>query len=431
MESMMSRFRDARFVARIFWILAVLSIAIWSQIPSYSVGWDVDVYKSAIASVGAGHNPYEDAMAVQRAYQSNPRAYQPGVAIPYSYVYSPITLPVIRFIARLPQRIFWGIYWAVYFFFATLVIWVGLQFTENKERPIFLLLSSVAIFFPGMLENDVLFSGNVAYILYGLVFFAALIGWKKQRWTWFYAAVLLSGCCKAPMLTLLAIPVLSARRQWLPAGLTAVAGIAMFAIQPKLWPVLFHSYMQAVELQFSYNRDFSSSPAGLIANALYGVYPYQMSTLISYLAYALIIGAVLFYLSKKFLAGYFSLTQWVPVLLVGTILLNPRVMEYDIAPITLPIVLVVWRVLGRGRTLVITSVMMGLYFAIINTLAAQNHVGLSNPPWKLTAGITMVAVFAFGSWDLWQKAQDAERFLTPEAQLNSVGAADAKVSATS
>jgi hypothetical protein len=189
-------------------------------------------------------------------------------------------------------------------------------------------------------------------------------------------------------------------------------GIAMFLVQPKIWPTLFHSYMQAVELQFSYNRDFSSSPAGLIANALYGVIPYQLTTLVSYLAYAVVVGAILLYLSRKFLAGYLSLNQWAPILLVGTILLNPRVMEYDIAPVTLPVALVVWRLFARGRKVLPTAILMSLYFAIINLLAAQNHTGLTNPPWKLTAGFTLMAVFLAGSWNLLLQIREAERSLS-------------------
>jgi hypothetical protein len=205
----------------------------------------------------------------------------------------------------------------------------------------------------------------------------------------------------------------------------------MFLIQPKIWPTLFHSYMQAVELQFSYNRDFSSSPAGLIANALYGVVPYQVTTLVSYLAYAAVVGSLLLYLSRKFLAGYLSLNEWAPVLLVGTILLNPRIMEYDIAPVTLPIALVIWRLFARGRTLITTAVLMSLYFAVINLLAAQNHVGLTNPPWKLTAGFTLMAVFLAGTWNLLRQVRVIERSLSIAEAPETSGMVEAGVIAAS
>ena len=393
-------------MAVVFWGLSLTAILIWSLIPSYTAGWDVNVYRHAILSLRAGHDPYADAIAVQQAYQHNPRAYQPGVDIPYSYVYSPVTLPVLRLISELPLRLSGTVYWTIYLLCAALIVWAGMQFLDEKERPVFGLLAPVAIYFPGLLQRDVLFSGNVAFILYGLTLCAAIAGWRRGRWGWFYAAVLLAGCCKAPMLSLLVIPVLSARRQWLPAVATGVAGLGTFVLQPYLWPALFHNYMQAVELQFTYNRDFSSSPAGLVANALFFRLPYQKTSLVCYLSYAVVVAGVLVYFSRKYLAGRISLNQWAPLLLVGAILLDPRVMEYDLTPIALPMALLAWRTFARGRSLRATIVLMAIFFAVINTLAALPHSGLSNPPWKLTAGCTMVAVFAAGAWTLWRQLQD-------------------------
>ena len=404
---MKSRFKDASLIARIFWVLALTSIFIWSLIPSYDKGWDVDVYKNAMVSLRAGHDPYADAIAVQTKYQADPHRYELGDPIPYSYVYSPITLPLLRWLSKFPFVVIGSIYWTFYVVAAALMIWVGMQFVEEREKGVFGIISSVVIFFPGMLENDVLFSGNIAYILYAAVLAGAWVGWKKNRWLWFYAAVLVAGCCKAPMLSLLAIPVLSARKQWINAALTGATGLAMFAMQPRIWPELFRHYMTAVDLQFAFNRDFSSSPAGLVTNALFNVVPYKQTSVVAYLVCAACVGGTLFYLSRKFFAGAFSLKQWVPLLLVGVILLNPRIMEYDIVPITLPVTLVAWRFFARGKTLQWTIAFMALFFAILNTLAAQSHSGLTNPPWKLTAGFMLMTVFFAGAWNLAKAAHEA------------------------
>jgi hypothetical protein len=162
--------------------------------------------------------------------------------------------------------------------------------------------------------------------------------------------------------------------------------------------------MEAVDLQFRFNRDFSSSPAGLVANALFFRVPYRISSVVCYLAYAAAIVVVLFLLSRRFMAGALTIEQFGPVLLVGTILLNPRIMEYDIAPITIPVALIVWRVAGRGRTFLQTVIGMSVVFAVINFLASRHHVGLANPPWKLTAGCFLVTVFTAGVWDLFLRA---------------------------
>ncbi|QMV17730.1 DUF2029 domain-containing protein [Granulicella sp. 5B5] len=404
------RYADTAKLARFFWCLSILSIVIWSLIPSYSKGWDIAVYKNAVLSLRAGHDPYADAIAVQEAYQLNPRAYQPGVPIPFSYVYSPITLPVLRAVGALPFAVTGAIYWAVFFALILLGLWATMQLVQPSERGVFGMLAPFAIFFPGMLANDIFFSGNVAYLLYGLVFAAAVRGWRRGRWTLFYVAVLLAGCCKTPMLTLLAIPVFSARRQWLAAIATGAAGMASFLLQPVVWPQLFHHYLEAVELQFRFNRDFSSSPAGLITNALFFHVPYRITSAVSYLAYAVVIVAVLFALSRRYLAGRLTLEQFGPVLLLGTILLNPRIMEYDIAPITIPVALIVWRLAKRSRSTLQATIWMTAIFAAINYLAVRDHAGLTNPPWKLTAGCFLSLVFVAGCWELFQqsKAVDAE-----------------------
>jgi len=263
---------------------------------------------------------------------------------------------------------------------------------EVQERPVFLLLAPVAIFFPGLIQNDVVFSGNVAYILYGLILGAALLGWRRGVWGWFYAATLLAACFKAPMLTLLAIPLLSARRQWVPVGLTAGAWLAEFAAQWVVWPAESRHYMQSLERMFSLSRDFSSSPAGLLAEALYGAVPYRLVLAGAYVLYAIPILGILFFLSRRFFKGRISLEQWVPVMLIGVILLNPRIQEYDVAAITIAMALVAWRFLSQGSALSWVLLRCGLCFLAANILATYR--------WRVTECVVLVGSFAAGAWAL-------------------------------
>ena len=53
-----------RLIPRIFWSCAVLAIVIWALVPGYDAGWDLRVYKAAILSLRAGHDPYEDRKSV-------------------------------------------------------------------------------------------------------------------------------------------------------------------------------------------------------------------------------------------------------------------------------------------------------------------------------------------------------------------------------
>lgn len=372
------------------WVAVVIALAVWTrfEIP----GWDVGVYTAAIHSLHAGHDPYADAMAIQRAYHDH--GGDPNGSLPYSYVYSPITLPLLRLIGSVPFWLSGSAYWVVYALGVLGQMWFAMQFTTGRERRIFLYLVPAAAFFPGLLQNGTVLSGNIAYIVYAAVLLAALMGWRRGTWGWFYVAVLAASCVKPPLLSLVLIPALSARRQWFATGFTAAAGVALFAVQPRIWPSLFANFLKAVDLQFLYNKDFGCSPAGMFSDALFRMgLPYSPSGLIFYLCYAIPLFALLVYLSNRYLRGSITLNQWIPVLLVGVILLNPRIMEYDVAPITLPLALIAWRFFARFTTTARTIVYMGILFTITNGLAAFG--------WevrKLVDAPLLVLVFGAGCW---------------------------------
>ncbi len=384
-----------RRVAVTFWVLSSIAILVWGLVPSYVVGWDLHVYENALHSLKAGHDPYLDGTAVQRAFHAHlaeHRAKEPPDPTPFTYVYSPLTLVFLRFIGLFPVALSNTIYWIVYGAGVLAVILVELQAVEASESRVFMVIAPLALFFPGLLQQDVLFSGNIAYILYGLTLSAAYLGWKRGQWGWFYGVVLFASCCKAPMLSLLAIPILSARKQWMWSCITGAAGLLLFAMQPLIWPALFQHYLEAVELQFSFNHDFSSSPAGLLADALYNVVPYKIMSTGFYLFYAIPLALILLYLSRRFFDGRFSLRQWIPVMLVGVIFLNPRIMEYDVAPITIAMAIVLWRVfrrLGTERAAMVGALLflwvLGLY---------------SRMDWRSTECLLIVGLFAGGTWDL-------------------------------
>jgi hypothetical protein len=126
---------------------------------------------------------------------------------------------------------------------------------------------------------------------------------------------------------------------------------------------------------------------------------------------------LLWILSRKFLNGDFLLREWIPVLLVGVILLNPRIMEYDVAPITLLLALIAWRFFARFTTTTRTVIYMALLIAVTNGIAAFG--------WyirKLVDGPLLVVVFAAGCWTLLQAsetpAEEPEYVLAAAGGLN-------------
>jgi hypothetical protein len=383
------------------WFAVGIALVVWThfEIP----GWDLRVYEAAIHSLRAGHDPYADAMAIQQVYHEkfgDPN----GGARPYSYVYSPITLPLLRLIGAVPSWFSGRMYWGLYILAVLAQLPIVLQFTEPAERRYFEYLLPAASFFPGLLQNGVILSGNIAYFLYAAVFWCAVLGWRRGNWTWFYIVTLLASCVKAPMLSLVVIPVLSANRQWIRAGLTTVTGIVLFAVQPILWPSLFRNFLKAVDLQFLYNRDFGCSPAGLFGDLLDRMrIPYSPGGMIFYLCYAIPLFALLLHLSKKYLGGSLSLRQWAPVLLVGAILLNPRILEYDVAPITLPLALIEWRFFARFGGTARTILFMAIFFVLTSAVAAQGWYVR-----KLVDGPLLVVVFAAGCWTLLRQSRMEE-----------------------
>lgn len=383
------------------WAAVLIALPIWMSLDK--PGWDVAIYHRAVLAVAAGHDPYADAIAVQTAFHQlhihTPYS-NPGTDPPYSYVYSPITLTALRALAHVPALLTGIVYWLLYVLGVLAELWAGLWFARQHERRAFLFMVPVAAFFPGLLANGIVLSGNIAYILYGAMLLAAVYAWRTGTWRWFYLAAVAASCVKAPLLSLILLPALSARKQWLPAIATATLGFALFALQPLIWPDLFHHYLQAVELQFSYNRDFGCSPAGLFSGYLFDHgRSYNPASLYLYAAYALPLFLALLYLARLFHQGRFTLKQWVPVLLIGVILLNPRLIEYDVAPITLPLALIAWRTLRLipNRT---TAIVIGaVAFAALNAIALSSWDlrKLLDGPLLVILFVTGVATLLYGS----------------------------------
>ena len=385
-----------RILAVLCWVGALASLPVLVRAGLSLWGWDLHVYANAIRALQLGHDPYADGIAVQQAFHATPQAHDPGIMPPYTYVYSPITLPFLKLIAHMPMAISGAAYWLVYAVGTLLMVWSGARFFRGNEHTAMLLMAPLAIHFPGMLSNNVILSGNLAYILYGVVLALAWLGWQRNIWWPFYLAVAAVSCVKAPLLTLLAIPVFSAKRQWLPAGIAAIAGLFLFGIQRFLFPSEFANYLKAVALQFQYNQDFGLSPAGLVADWLSVHHlPYTSATTALYVLYAAAIIASLALLSQRHFQGRITLQQLGPVLLLGVILLNPRIKEYDVAPLALPMALIVWRLCNWKSKAPHAVIEFLLFF-----LALQFLSGNDASVWKPLVGITLSALYAAGAWQL-------------------------------
>src|SRR5208337_2862097 len=264
---------------------------VWS---SPGRGWDVAIYYRAMQDVRAGLDPYAAGLARQYAAQAAGRH-------AYTYVYQPLTLLALRAFNLPPVWLAAVLYWTAYGAGYVALVWAVTQCFRPQDRAVMWYFVPLVTFFPALMPNEVILSGNVAYIFYGLLFPAAILGWKRGAWRWFYLAVLLTACFKVPFLTLLAIPALAGERQWPKATAVGAAGLGLFAVQSWLWPVQFHEYLVSVGLQFQFNYDFQRSPAGVLGRILYfrGL-PYSTPCTVTFLIYGSVLFAVLCYFGKLY-----------------------------------------------------------------------------------------------------------------------------------
>ena len=380
-----------------YWILAILGLFAWLATNRH--GWDVDVYRRAVHSFEQGHDPYQEEVAGTGDYSRNVSAEYGGGGSLY-YVYSPVTLQMGAWIHNF--RIFKALYWLLYAASVLVIVLVASSAVTSADTRYLAAVPPASLFFPGLLANGTIISGNVAITLYGLVFATAALGWRRRQWIPFYAVVIFCSLFKMPMLALLAIAVFSAPKQWIPAGAAAAMALSIFSLQSVLYPAMFRHQLLAVDHLFSFDRDVGCSPAGIFAGLLFdhGIPYFPLATLF-FLAYALPVAAVLYRGSQRFFAGEFPLTEWMPVLLIGAVLLNPRIQEYDVLPITIPLALIAFRSAQRSsRANIAALILISLW------LGANSYIsgGTGTLRWKQIECVLLCAIFIAGVTGLRRRA---------------------------
>jgi hypothetical protein len=393
-----------------FWIAAALALAAMAY--SGAVGWDSQDYWKTIEDLRLGVDPYAKGIAEVRIFQSHYLAGQPE-HLPTVYHYPPLTLLFLRWFVRVPGWMLAVGYAGLVGLGTVLQLYCGFQMADKKERRWLAFLLPAVIFFPGLVTDDVILSGNVAYILYGIVLAAAVPGWKHGKWTWYYVAVLVASAWKLPSLTLLAFPVLVDRRQWWLGCATAAAGVSLFLVQMRLWPGVFQEYLLAIRMMFDWKREYGFSPGGYLGRTLvgHGMRGATASNIV-YLVFACALGIVLLMLAHRVALGVISREAWIPVAMLGTLLLNPRIMKYDIAAFTVPMLLIGWRVLGNtARSSRRSSRIAKVALASAWFLAA-NVITIIGPNWMPVELITLLALFTMGAWSLVRNESPVREFDT-------------------
>jgi hypothetical protein len=138
--------------------------------------------------------------------------------------------------------------------------------------------------------------------------------------------------------------------------------------------------------------------------------PYSTASTIFYFLYALPLFGLLLYLSRQFLDGKFSLQQWMPVMLTGVILLNPRIQEYDFAPLTLLMALTLYRVIAAFTDSTRATVFSFLFFGVINiAVVLIAPIDTAYDYLRSIQGFLLVGFAAAGCLNLLQLTRGSDR----------------------
>ena len=295
--------------ALVFWLLHRGHVAdLWLE--------DLPVYTRAIHSWLTQTNPYNADLS------------------PLYFLYPPVFLWMASLVSPLFPHHAGAFVYAVTHMAATCALPLVLArfyFRRRWMGPIFALL----LFFASPRFTGVLaFCGmNIASTLYLLALIAGIAGIRRNRWGWFYLAVIFAASIKISFLALLLLPLLAGRRQgWRSAG-CAAAVIAVNLAEQAIWPSLYAGYQWSLHQGILVNQSYGYGLFGILAsyhhtrNPQVGLGPYLVAALFSL---GLVIAMFVLRRRLEQVGEAIGNPIWLALVLVTIILVNPRQMQYDV-----------------------------------------------------------------------------------------------------
>jgi hypothetical protein len=336
-------------------LFAVAAVGFWRTHHGHIGGmWaeDVPIYVAAVGDFLAGRNPYNLSHA------------------PMFFFYPPFFLELTGFLSRLvPPG--WGarayMLLDIAATFALPLVLARFFFRQKWLGPLFaMLLFFVSPRFTGVLA---LFGLNVASTLYCLAFVAAVPGLRRNRWEWFYLAVMFAALIKITFLALLLLPLLAGRRQWRRSVVCGAMVVALNFGERMAWPQLYQGYQWCLQQGILVNHSYGYGLFGIAATYLphigkgVGVVPYAISGLLSVtllvLMFALRWRLDRTGLLEKWQSDPSRWGVWLAMVVMTVILVNPRQMQYDV-DIALFAAFVVWVAVLRTKRLLLLMVALFL-----------------------------------------------------------------------
>lgn len=294
------------------------------------------------------------------------------------FVYSPLVLKIMTAVQLIfPGRVIWYAYLALACA-ATLCLPVLLSLCIGirwLSAPVAIIIFSLL---PGFIAEFSLLSGNVANLLYAMVLLALFRALRSGRWSWFYAAVILSGIIKPPMLAFLLFPLLSG--YVLQSFISGFVVCLIFLSQRLFMPGLYRQFEQALYTQLVLSSDVGFGLFSKLSGHLRTVAP---------LLFVAGILAVLWYLRSNILSPSSGLG--VSLLLVACVLVNPRLLGYDAQIAIVPGICLL---LGAGPALNVRQM------RILGVLVSVALLVLCRRMSTYPASLFLLAAFFAGLWQV-------------------------------
>lgn len=303
--------RPPRSLYLFLWLAVTLILAV-HHFSAVTNLWDARVYAHAIDEWLAGHNPYS---------VSNPRLL---------FVYPPVFLYASGYLAKLLSgHVGWFLYVAVYLASSLALPFVLARFYLQQPW----LSSGCAYVLVAMQPRytgfQALMAGNITSVFYCVLLLAAIPGIRRNRWQCFYFVIGLVALVKVNFLIMLLIPWLLGRRQWINSALPVLCVGAAYLVQKRMAPQLFEGFRHTLSQQIAGHDDYGygvmriAMQSGSVRNLAGGIILYLVQ-----IGFVLALISLMFVLRRKRQHDQPN-SLWIALVLLATILCNPRILQYD------------------------------------------------------------------------------------------------------
>jgi hypothetical protein len=377
------------FVALVFWLLArwdyVIAAACFLTAGGYllillfvthNIFWDVNFYAAVAKTMAAGVSPYDDATVLKIL----------GLHLSSGFDYPPLVAEALykfKWLVLAPAG-------------RTLVIgaciasWISIPYLlAGSPRAWysrdFLLVWGLYLVLFGLAGTRLLVVANISSILFASAVLSIVVAIRKSDYKFFWATILVCSFIKPYFLAFLLFPVILDKK-YLSVIALICALLAIYIFNYLINPQMFLEYVRAFAVQpanlgnlgfsiYTLAAEIISEGLGLSASRATGIalgIHFLLSFAILMLAYA--IGA------RRPRPKCFDLfCCW---LFVSAFLISPRIFDYDIGVVVVPIVLLARMLLIDGRIGVATTVIVAAFSTVLLRSPGQFHIALSE--WSST-----------------------------------------------